>query len=93
MAQVIQLMHFRRARRLFILLVERFGIEDFLLGGREENFRLDEDRMEDAVGLAASWLELQTGEPPTSATLARMRMDLREVLIEEVAKLMVHSGF
>ena len=93
MAQVIQLMHFRRARRLFMLLVERFGIEDFFLGGREEKFRLDEARIEDAVGLAASWLELQTGQPPTKATLARMRLELREVLIAAVAELMLQSGF
>ena len=76
-----------------MLLVERFGIEDFLIGGRDDNFRLDEERIEDAVGLAASWLELQTGQAPTRATLARMRLELREVLIAAVAELMLQSGY
>lgn len=93
MGQVINLSHFRRARRLFALLVERFGVEDFLLGGEEEHFRLDDARMQDAVGLAASWLELQTGQPLTQATLERMRQELRQVLIAAVAQHMVSSGY
>lgn len=93
MGQVIDLCHVRRARRLFGLLVERFGVESFLLGGEDEDFKLDPDKIQQAVVLAASWLELRTGRASTPATVELLRQELRRRLIRALAEHLVGAGF
>lgn len=93
MGTVIDLWHVQRSRRLFRLLVDRFGVESFLQGGAEEAFRIDPARIADAVGLAAAWLELRTDRPPTEATLELMRTELRRLLIRDVALHLVDTGY
>jgi hypothetical protein len=93
MGQVIDLCHVRRARRLFALLVERFGVESFLLGGEDEDFKLDPDKIGQAVALACSWLELRTGRPSTAATVELLRQELRRRLIRALAEHLVGAGF
>jgi hypothetical protein len=92
MGNVIDLGHFRRARRLFRLLVGRSGVESFLLGAEEESFRIDGDRLDDAVTLASTWLELRTGTRPTEETCRLMREDLRRLLIHTLAQHLVDTG-
>ncbi len=92
MGQVIDLCHVRRARRLFGLLVDRFGVESFLHGGADTDFKLDPEKVWQAVGLAASWLELRTGRTPTRATLNQLHLELRRRLIQAVAEHLVGSG-
>ncbi|MFH1807912.1 MAG: hypothetical protein ABIJ09_04165 [Pseudomonadota bacterium] len=93
MGHVIDLCHIRRSRRLFALLVDRFGVESFLLGREDEDFRLDPDKIRQAVSLAASWLELRTGRPATRATVIFMQQELRRRLIRALAEHMVGAGF
>ncbi|MBN2361690.1 MAG: hypothetical protein JXR83_19715 [Deltaproteobacteria bacterium] len=93
MATVIDLWHIQRSRRLFRLLVDRFGVASFLCGGVEQAFRIDPARVADAVGLAAAWLELRTGRAPTEATLELMRSELRRLLIHDVAQHLVDTGY
>lgn len=93
MGDVIDIWHYRRAQRLFRLLVERCGVESFLLGHEEAAFRIDPRRIDDAVALAASWLELQTGRAASPATEKLMRNDLRRLLIRALARHLVDTGF
>jgi hypothetical protein len=93
MGQVIDLCHIRRARRLFALLIERFGVESFLLGCEDEDFKLDPGKIQQAVALAASWLELRTGRVSTRATVELMRQELRRRLIRALAEHLVGAGF
>jgi len=93
MGTVIDLWHVQRSRRLFRLLVDRFGVESFLQGGEEQSFRIDPERVQDAVGLAAAWLELRTGRAPTAATVDLMRTELRRLLIRRVALHLVDTGY
>lgn len=91
MGEVIDIAYYRRSGRLFTLLVERSGVRTFLADGAQ-SFRLDPDRVEDAVVLAASWLELQTGRSPSAATVDMMRQCLRRILIRALARYLVDTG-
>lgn len=93
MAIVIDLLHARRARRLFQLLLERQGIEHFLQGGASVAFRIDPHRLDEAVDMCASWLEMQTGRPVSDELKAWLRQDLRRRLIRVVAERMVRAGY
>jgi hypothetical protein len=93
MGDVIDIWHYRRAQRLFRLLVERSGVESFLVGKEEAAFQIDPARLDDAVVLAASWLELQTGRPASAATEQLMRNDLRRLLIRALARHLVDTGY
>ena len=93
MGTVIDLWHVQRSRRLFRLLVGRCGVESFLQQGSGPPPRIDPERVGDAVGLAAAWLELRTGRPPTAATLELMRTELRRLLIRDLAQHLVDTGY
>jgi len=93
MGEVIDIWHYRRAQRLFRLLVDRCGVESFLLGEEDAAFQIDPARLDDAVALAASWLELQTGRAASASTQRLMRNDLRRLLIRALARHLVDTGF
>jgi len=92
MGDVLDLDHLRRARRLFGIFVGRFGLDHFLARSPDAVPRLDPDRLEQALGLAADWLHRRTERQPEEATLRVMRRDLRRVVLRHLAERLVQAG-
>lgn len=94
MGEVIELEHIRRSRRLFVIFLERFGVEHFLSPDPERPFppRVDAAKIDDAVLLAATWIERRTGTAPPAATRRRMALALRRALVQKIAERMVRAG-
>lgn len=93
MAVLIDLTHVRRARKLFGILLERYGITWFLQGGAEKSFRIDPDRLQHAVDLCAEWAARRTGTQVTPETHQLLHSDLKRLLIQRVAQGMVNAGY
>ena len=49
--------------------------------------------LEQAVNLAAIWMEMQTKTPPSDPTLLVMRRDLKRILIHRIANDLVQAGW
>ena len=94
MGEVIALEHVRRSKRLFGILIERYGLHYFLAeNGQPHPLALDHKRFEQAVTLASVWMELQTKNIPTESTLSIMRRDLRRLLLQRIAQDLVRAGW
>jgi hypothetical protein len=93
MAVLIDLTHARRARRLFGILLERYGLPWFLQGGAEKAFRIDPERLTQAVEMCAEWTTRRSGEELNEETRHWLHQDLRRMLIEQVAQSMVRAGY
>ncbi len=94
MGEVIGLEHVRRSKRLFGILIERYGLHYFLAtNGEPHPLALDKRRFEQAVNLAAIWMEMQTKTPPSDPTLLVMRRDLKRILIHRIASDLVKAGW
>jgi hypothetical protein len=93
MAVLIDLVHARKARRLFGILLERYGLRYFLEGEKERAFKIDNSKLEEAVRMCADWAAMRTGESANDETLAWIRTDVRRLLIQAVAESMVHAGY
>lgn len=92
MAVVIPIDHIRRSKKLFRLLVERLGVEHFLErdGGRLP--RIDRSAAEDAISLAADWIERRTGAAIDDAALEVMERQLRRLLLVRIAERLLAAG-
>lgn len=83
---VVDLEHWRRARRLLPILVDRHGLSFFL----DERFvfpappRLSVARVERCVDVAASWIERRTGRLVDDEGRATLRRHLLRLLDERV---------
>lgn len=93
MGDVVDINQFRRARRLFELLVGRFGVDTFIELEGDPPLRIDPAQIRQAVGLAAAWLELQTGRAITEATHGLMTQQLRRCVIQALAERLVKAGY
>ncbi|MBI5496984.1 MAG: hypothetical protein HY904_18360 [Deltaproteobacteria bacterium] len=93
MAVLIDLVHVRKARRLFQLLLERNGLRHYLEGDRERAFKIDPTKLESAVTMCSEWACLRTGTTTTEETVDWLRKDLRRMLIQAVAESMVRAGY
>ena len=79
MGEVIGLEHVRRSKRLFGILIDRYGLHYFLAtNGEPHPLALDDRRFEQAVNLAAIWMEMQTDRTsdPTRLSAKRSQTDL-----------------
>ena len=85
-ADVIPIEHIRRSRRLFRILVDRLGLEHFMLPGARRVPKLDPDRSNEAIVLAAEWIQLRTGAPVDAASREVMERQLRRLLILHLAE-------
>jgi hypothetical protein len=72
---VVDLGHWRRARRLLPILVDRHGVAFFL--DEDTPFpqapRLASERLDRCVTVAAAWIERRSGRPIDSAGRASLR--------------------
>jgi len=94
MAVLIDLNHARRARRLFNILLERYGIRHFLQGGADVHFKIDPKKLNEAVLMCADWISLRgDGDIPNDETLTWVRGDLRRILVQRIAESMVSAGY
>jgi hypothetical protein len=95
MAEIIDLDHARRARRMLGILIQRFGYEHFLIHERPAVFppRVDEHHLDDAITLAATWIERRSGRVLGATLRARMRRDLRRRVLCVIAERMVRAGY
>jgi len=85
-ADVIPIDHIRRSRRLFRILVDRLGVEHFLLPGARRVPRIDPDRADETIALAAEWIQLRTGGEVDAAAREVMERQLRRLLILHIAE-------
>lgn len=93
MGQLVDLEHYRSARELLELLIERTGVETFLEGEGRECLRIDPARLGDAVELTSGWLELRTGRRTGPATAALIHRTLRRMVIAALATHLVGTGY
>lgn len=93
MAEVIEIDHVRRARRLLAILVERFGVRHYLAGGCDAHFRIDPVRVDDSVALASEWIARRSGSDPSDGARQYMQRELRRILIRRVAEGLLRAGF
>lgn len=94
MGELIALEHVRRSKRLFGILIERYGLHYFLVqNGSPHPLALDADRFEQAINLASVWMELQTKKVPSDCTVTIMRRDLRRLLLQRIAQDLVRAGW
>jgi len=85
---VVDLDQWRRARRLLPILVDRHGLAWFLDGDTfPAPARLDDDRVERCVQVAATWIERRSGRAVDAHGLQTMRT----LLIQHLREL-VHAG-
>jgi hypothetical protein len=89
-AEIIQFDQIRRARRLFLLLLERVGAEHYLMG--REQPKIDPSRLSDALELCCEWITRRTGEPVPACTRRVMQRQLRRLLIHRIAEQLVQVG-
>jgi hypothetical protein len=79
---VVDLGHWRRARRLLPILVDRHGVAFFL--DESHSFphapRLAQERLDRCVAVAAAWIERRSGRPIDSVG----RASLRQLLIRHL---------
>ena len=93
MGEVIGLEHVRRSKRLFGILIDRYGLHYFLAtNGQPHPLALDDRRFEQAVNLAI-WMEMQTKTAPSDPTMLIMRRDLKRILIHRIAHDLVKAGW
>jgi hypothetical protein len=85
-ADVIPIDHIRRSRRLFRILVDQLGVDHFLGPAPRTVPRIDRARAEDAIDLAAEWIERRTGGRVDAASREVMERQLRRLLILHVAE-------
>ena len=94
MGEVIGLEHVRRSKRLFGILIDRYGLHYFLAtNGKPHPLALDDRRFEQAINLAAIWMEMRTKIPPSDPTLFVMRRDLKRISIHRIAHDLVRAGW
>lgn len=82
-AATYDLEHVRRGRRLLAILVDRFGVAHFL---EHADARANVRVCEDAVALAATWIERRTGRVVQGIVLELLRRDLKKMLRRRVAE-------
>ena len=90
---VIDLEHVRRSERLFRILIDRFGLEHFLVETQDKLPRVRAAAVDDALKLVEDWMERQTGrtvERPTRRLLAR---SCRRNVHQKLAEHLVLSGY
>lgn len=92
MADVLDLDHVRRGRRLFGIFLSRFGLPHFLESSSERVPRLNADKLEETLSMAVDWVSRRTGRSPTEATVALMRRDLKRQVVRHLAERMVQAG-
>ena len=88
-ADVIPIEHIRRSRRLFRILVDRLGLEHFLVPGPQRVPRLDPVRSDEAIALAAEWIQLRTGATVDMASREVMERQLRRLLVLHLAEALI----
>jgi hypothetical protein len=94
MGEVIGLEHVRRSKRLFRILIDRYGLHYFLAtSGNPHPLALDDRRFDQAVSLASIWMEMQTKTHPSDPTVSIMRRDLKRILIHRIAEDLVQAGW
>lgn len=80
----IDLDHFRRARRLLTILVDRFGVAHFLAAEVGGAGSMDERACEGAVSLASAWIERRSGRTVAPEIEQMMRKELRRLLVSRI---------
>jgi hypothetical protein len=78
---VVDLEHWRRAQRLLPILIDRFGVNFFVVDGG----LLDEGRLARCAELAGDWIERRSGRVVDTSGRERLYRMLRERVVDRVA--------
>lgn len=92
-ADVIEIDHIRRARKLFSILLGRMGVEYFLSPREGPRPRIDPRRCHDTLELCCDWIHRRTGTVVPDATREVMQRQLRRLLIQQIAETLVRAGY
>ncbi len=83
---IFDLDHWRRARRLLPILVDRHGLSWFLVDTFPKRPRFDDSRLERCVDVAADWIARRSGRPVDEHGRATMLQMLQQHLRDSLRR-------
>ena len=86
MDSVIDLNHVRRGLRLFRIILQRFGIEFFLIREIDGHYRIDEAQVLEIIEVITDWVNRCTGVRPNPVTERVIHREVQRIVNEVVSE-------